>query len=260
MRLIRRLYRSAALVLWCIYLGIISLPISRQKDRRKAIREMAEQTRLWGRGLLRIFGVKLHIDGHLEDYRRHGGLVVSNHLGYLDIFVHAACFGLRFTPKKDIRSWPLLGWYTDITIPIWIDRDSKAKTTGMLQEFRETLEDNIPLIVYPEGTSTDGKSGLRPFKAAPFEPIVGTSIPIQPVLTSYRVAPGEPTPCWYGDAELLPHLWSILGCPEIEAEVKILPSVHAEGRDRKQLASDLHNMMEKAYLEIRAGKTEEPEP
>lgn len=247
MRLLRRFYRIVALIYWIIHQGIVSLPISRQKDRKKAVREMALQTRIWGAGLLRIFGVKLNITGDISHYREKGGLVVSNHLGYLDIFVHATCFGLRFTPKKDIRKWPFFGWYTDITIPIWIDRETRSKSGETLELFRETLKDNVPLIIYPEGTSTDGASGVLPFKPTSFETTVNTEIPIQPILTLYSVSPGELSPCWYGDQTFLPHIWALLGNKQINADIYILPLVYAEGRDRKQLALHVHDIIQDAY-------------
>lgn len=247
MRFIRRVFRLIALVYWSAYQCIVSYPISRQKDRKKAIRDMARQTQFWGAGLLRVFGTELTVHGDVGHYHETGGFVVSNHLGYLDVFVHAACFGLRFTPKKDIQSWPLFGWYAGITLPIWVDRESRGKSVELLEQFRETLHDKVPLIIYPEGTSTDGNCGVLPFKPTSFETVVGTDIPIQPILTLYSVAEGDTSPCWFGDESFLPHIWKLLGNKKTKADVYLLPVTYAGGRNRKQLAADVHRTIQEAY-------------
>lgn len=244
---LRRIFRLSLLIPWLLYVGAISLPVSYQKDRWKAIREMARMIKYWGAGLLRIFAVRLEVHGDISSYK--GGLIVSNHLGYLDVFVHSAVFGLRFAPKSDIRSWPFIGWYTGLTHPVWVDRSPRSKKSiGTLAEFKETLVRGVPLIVYPEGTSTDGRSGVRTFKTTPFEMVAGSaSEVIHPILTFYSVPEGCPTPCWFGDAELVPHLWELVGIPQIKADVYILEPLPAAGMDRRELAEKLHSTIQDAY-------------
>jgi 1-acyl-sn-glycerol-3-phosphate acyltransferase len=103
------------------------------------------------------------------------------------------------------------------------------------------------LIVYPEGTSTDGKSGILPFKSTSFEAALVGNSPIIPVITRYNEVPGRPTVCWYGDMTLLPHVWQILRFPSIEAEVRFLDPIMPEGRPRKELASFVHDVMVREY-------------
>lgn len=243
-RLCRRICRLTLLLPWLIYMGVVSLPTTLRRNRWSAISGMTGKVQIWGRGLLRIFNIRLHVHGDLSAYD--GGLVVSNHMGYIDIFVHAAVFGLRFAPKKEIRSWPVLGWYTSFVHPVWVDRSSRIKSQKTLEEFRETLEHKVPLIIYPEGTSTDG-SEILPFKSAPFELAASGGFKIQPILTVYRVPAGADTPCWYGDMELIPHLWSLVGIPVIDADVYLLPEISADGRDRKMLAELTHQVIQEAH-------------
>ena len=243
-KLCRRLFRLFLLFPWLVYLGIISVPVTLRRDKWAAIKGMAEMTRYWGAGLLRIFNVRLKVIGDASAYD--GGLVVSNHMGYLDIFVHSAVFGLRFCPKIEVKSWPVLGWYTSFTHPIWIDRSSRLKAKENLDEFRATLEHKVPLIVYPEGTSTDGNQVL-PFKTSPFELAASGGFTIQPVLTLYRVPEGADSPCWYTDIGIMPPLWQLVGIPWIECEVYLLPPISAEGRSRKELAEMTHQLISEAH-------------
>jgi len=240
----RKIYRLSLLFPWLVFMGCISVPVTLRRDPWSAIAGMAKMTRLWGRGLLRILNIRLKVVGDIRSYD--GGLVVSNHMGYVDVFVHSTVFGLRFAPKLEVKSWPILGWYTSFTHPIWIDRSSRLKAQKSLEEFRDTLEHKVPLIIYPEGTSTDGMRVL-PFKSSPFELAAGGDFTIQPVLTVYRVPEGADSPCWYGDIELMPHLWQLVGIPWIDVEVHILPPISAEGRDRKTLAALTHEVIAKAH-------------
>lgn len=247
LRVFRRLWRIPALLLWAIGHGVYSLPFRYLYEEKRSIRRMARQIRIWAAGICWILGIRARIHGDPKLYEKTGGLVVSNHLGYADIFLHASVFGLRFTPKADIRKWPVLGWYADMTRPIWVDRKSKQSSARTMVLFRETLLNKIPLIIYPEGTSTDGKSGILPFKTTPFEPVVGTDIPVQPIVVVYRVPRGGVDPAWYGDMTFLPHLWDLLGASGVTADIYLLPQIRAEGRTRKELAQFVHDEMLKVY-------------
>ena len=243
-RFFRRLYRLFLLVPWLIWMAVVSLGIAYRRDRWSSVRGMTVQIRKWARGLLWILNVRLTVHPENAEYR--GGLLVSNHMGNLDVIAHAAFCGMRFCPKSDVRSWPLLGWYTELTHPIWIDRRSRVKSKEALQEFCATLEHGVPLIVYPEGTSTDGKQVL-PFKTSSFEVAVSGGFPIQPIVTVYRVPEGADSPCWYTDIGIIPHLWQLVGIPWIECDVYVLPQISAEGRTRKELAEQTWQAISEAH-------------
>ena len=249
MRILRRIYRVIALFLWGSWHGIYCLPIRYLYEEEHSIRRMALQTKYWGGGIVKILGIRTTIHGDPSEYQKTGGLVVANHQSYVDVFLHASVFGLRFTPKKEIKSWPVLGWYTDMIRPIWVDRDSKQGAANLMEQFRDTLRKKIPLIVYPEGTTSDGQHGLKEFKTTPFETVCGTDIPIQPMISIYRVRKGDTHPAWYGDATFMPHLWAILANRRSTADVYILPLIYPEGRNRKQLAKAVRDAMLKAYCE-----------
>lgn len=243
-KLFRRLIRLALLLPWLIWMAVVSFHIAYRRDRWSSIKGMAGQIRKWGRGLLWIFNIKLTV--HPENAEYKGGLVVSNHMGYVDIFVHSALCGMRFCPKSDVRSWPVLGWYAELTHPIWIDRRSRIKSKEALEEFCETLRHQVPLIVYPEGTSTDGNQVL-PFKTSSFEVAAAGGFPIQPIVTIYRVPEGSDSPCWYTDIGIIPHLWQLVGIPEIKCDVFVLPQIEAAGRTRKEIAELTHKTISEAH-------------
>lgn len=250
MALIRRLVRALLLLLWFLILTVWVALVNRKKGW-DGVANAAAWTRLWARGSARIAGHKIIVYGNPEAFE--GGLIVGNHQGYLDIVAHASIFRIRFAPKKEIRSWPFLGFMISLNRPVWIDRKSRQKSKEAAEEMEATMQNGIAMLVYPEGTSTDGQHGLLPFKSTPFEAAAELALPIQPTLLFYEGVPKQTEPlAWYGDQELLPHVWRILGLKEIKMRVYVLPVVHPEpGEDRKALALRVHDLMEREYWRVK---------
>jgi 1-acyl-sn-glycerol-3-phosphate acyltransferase len=246
MVLFRRIYRIIALFAWLLVIIVLTIPhrFTGWRGRKKII----QLQRRWMKGAAKITGLRINLRGEVPDVET--GLVVSNHLGYVDILVHGAVFPLRFTSTTAIAKWPVLGQIIALAHPVLVDRVSKPAARKALRDFAKTMKRGMYLIVYPEGTSTDGRNGILPFKSTSFEAATYGDLPIIPVLTRYRDVPGGSTVCWYGDMTLMPHLWQVLGLPKIEADVYFMPPVYPEGRSRKELAQCIHAMMDKEYRNI----------
>lgn len=254
MGMFRRFYRIFLMIPWLLYMAIESLPVTLRRNKWDAVNGMALKVRKWGRGLMRIFNIHIHCHGEnpLAGDRREGMLIVSNHLGYVDVFVHGALFGIRFAPKAEIRKWPILGLYTSFVHPVWVDRSSKMKSKKCVEEFRATLLNGVPLIVYPEGTSTEGVEVL-PFKSSLFDIVTDGESRILPVVTRYRVPEGAATPCWFGDISMGRHLWDFLAIPRIDADIYILPPVRSGTKERKELACQVQEKIANALQILLAG-------
>ena len=247
MKFFRKVYRFIVLVLWLHVIGIYSFFV--HIGGWNAVRRVSRCTRIWGRGMTRLWGIHVHVHGDISGFK--GGLIVANHTGYLDILVCASLFPIRFAPKKEIRSWPILGWYLGISRPVWVDRKTPTASKKALAEFRDTMEHGIPLLVYPEG-GTGGGGDLLPFKSTPFEAVCSTGFPVLPVLIYYHTLADGTRPGWYGSQKLMPNVWHMLEVPGIEVEVHVLPEIyHREGEDRKQLAVRVHEVMNEAWRELR---------
>jgi len=246
MALFRRLYRIIAFGVWTAFLVFLSIPYRFKgwNGRRK----IAWLVRLWAKGIARIINLRIKVYGDIHD--KPAGLVVSNHKSYLDIITHGTVFPLRYTSTTEIAKWPILGKFIALSCPVWVDRRSPVASRKALKDFVETMENGVYLIVYPEGTSTDGKNGILPFKSTSFEAAVAGDMPVLPVLTRYREVPGRPTVCWYGDMTLYPHIWQVLGLPSIEAELHFLPPVFPKGRSRKEMAAYVHKLMDREYRRV----------
>jgi len=247
MAIIRRVCRAFLLVGWLAVIALLVALIGIGKSW-KVRRRVAKLSVLWGKGLAWIFGIKTRIIG--DPGRINGGLIISNHTGYVDIMVHAGVWPIRFAAKSSIKYWPFIGWFISIGRPVWIDRKSVSKSKIAEKEFRDTMANDIFLLVYPEGTSTSGKDGILEFKSTPFEAAAQGDNWIMPSIIRYGDTPDGKPIAWYGDMTFLPHLWRIFGYKRIYAEITVLEPFKPEGRNRKELARLTHEKMQKEYEKI----------
>ncbi len=247
----RRINRFRQIVWWFIVSSRRVRRAGRGRNGWELIAVAAKQAQEWARGSARIINIEVVIHGNPDAFP--GGLVVSNHLGYLDILTHASIFPIRFAPKAEMRRWPLLGRFVALSNPIWIDRTSHLKSKEIAAEMIETLRHRINLLVYPEGTSTDGEHGLLPFKSTPFEAAAAAGCQIQPLLTFFSSDDPESNPmAWFGAAPLVPHIWRIVGLKKMRADVHILPIVApVPGENRKELAERVYQLMDAEYRRIK---------
>lgn len=119
--------------------------------------------RVWHRGVLVIFGVKIRILGEKNPSTC---LFVANHVSYLDIFAIGSHISGSFIAKKEVRSWPLLGWLSTLQQTIFVDRGSRD-ISSQINAIKAPLNNERSVILFPEGTSTDGKDVIR-FKSSLF--------------------------------------------------------------------------------------------
>jgi 1-acyl-sn-glycerol-3-phosphate acyltransferase len=89
--------------------------------------------------------------------------VVSNHLSYIDILVLAAAMPCFFVAKIEIGGWPFFGKAARSNGTIFVDRGSLASAMSVAEQMTERLKLPIPVpvLLFPEGTSTDGSQVIR---------------------------------------------------------------------------------------------------
>lgn len=148
------------------------------------------------------------------------GLVVSNHLSYLDVAAFAAAMPCAFVSKIEVSRWPVFGLLARLAETIFIDRSSRASAEGAALQITGRLTPAVPILLFPEGTSTNGSEVLR-FHSRLFEPAVVARAPITSAAIGYAATDGRPEAelCWFGDEPFLPHLWKILGVENVCAHL-----------------------------------------
>ncbi|CAN5337901.1 lysophospholipid acyltransferase family protein [soil metagenome] len=111
---------------------------------------------------------------------------VSNHVTWLDIPVLAGPTGAAFVAQAPIADWPLIGWLSKLNRTIFVSRTDRMSIAQQIDTLRDALDHHQPVVVFPEGTTTDGRS-LLPFKGSLFEVVTPPPRPmlVQPVLIDY---------------------------------------------------------------------------
>ena len=243
----RKILRLLAGIAWCAIVSAMAVPGLFMG--RRGIRRNSRMAQLWAAGLVRILHVRITREGDFEGYR--GGLLISNHQGYLDILVEGALFPIRFLPKIEIRSWPVLGGMLALSRPIWVNRRDRLQSKAISDELARSLEEGISAVVYAEGTTSNGRGELLPFKSTSFEVAVSHHLKLFPILLKYTPPADGFALSWFGDNTLMPHVWHLLGEPVIHVRACLLPPLEPRpGEDRKELALRVREVMNRKFQEM----------
>jgi len=171
-----------------------------------------------GTTVLSAIGIRCRIEGPLPEGTT---LIVANHLSYLDIAIFSAALPCAFVAKHDIASWPGFGTLARFGGAIFVNRESRMSAWETMCSVQERLSENVPVLVFPEGTSTDG-SGVERFHSTLLEAAVGNRIKVTPASISYEPQCSgaiERDLCWFGDELFLPHLRRVLGIKSFTAAI-----------------------------------------
>jgi 1-acyl-sn-glycerol-3-phosphate acyltransferase len=224
----------------------------------------AAQMRIAGaywRIVVRMFGFRLRVWG--APLAKGPALLVSNHTSYLDIIVLGSLLPAFFVAKSEVAGWPGLGFLARIAHTVFVDR-KRGATLRERDQMRRRLDDGDLLILFPEGTSSDGNRVL-PFKSAFFAAAEnhGTAaLPVQPVSIAYTRLDGLPMQrafrpfyAWYGGMTLADHLFAALGLGNPTVDVIFHPPVSvADFGDRKALANHCHDVIHRGVGLALAGR------
>jgi 1-acyl-sn-glycerol-3-phosphate acyltransferase len=190
----------------------------------------------WALALLDALGVELEAD---LTHAAPGSLVVANHISWIDIYVINAALPAAFVAKEEIRHWPVLGWLAAHNETIFLRRGSRGHARIINQEVAEYLGKGLHVAVFPEGTTTDGRSLLH-FHAALLQPALAAGKPVLPVAISYWEVDGQRSlaPRYDGDISLGQCTRAIIGRKRLIARLKTTPLLGLNGENRKQVAAE----------------------
>jgi lyso-ornithine lipid O-acyltransferase len=221
---------------WVILSGMVALGwfLLRGRDERSA--RIA-----WMQWMSRRFLSLLHCRVELSGTVPERGLMAANHLGYVDILVLGSVCPAVFVAKSDVDSWPVFGWLARNAGTIFVSRDQPAQVPSQLRKMEEPLAQGHPVILFPEGTSSDGNRVL-PFRSSLLESAVRSGLPVTPAALSYDLhgdgVAGDEVAYW-GDHTLVPHLVNLLSKKAFTARLSIGKTRCCEA-DRKKEAARLH--------------------
>jgi len=250
----RLLKLTAFLSLWAFFFGLVAtvhlwISILVLPNRWKIISRLNRNFTL----LLRlILNIKVTVAGDEGQLERGGYVIIANHVSYVDGIVLASIFPILFVSKREVKSWPVVGQWNVLCGTIFINRQRKDQVGLLIEEMTRKLKQEANILLFPEGTSTNGEKML-PFQTVPLgAPLRNRSI-IVPATITYKTIDEEPVTAvnrdvvyWYGDMEFAPHFWNLLGHRSVEVLVTIQPKIECfryadNSAGRKKLAEDCYN-------------------
>ena len=266
----RLLKLTAFLSLWVFFFALVGLAhlwisILGLPNRWKIVSRLNWTYTLLLRAILNI---KVTVDGDEGHLERGGYVIIANHMSYVDGIVLGSIFPIVFVSKKEVRSWPVVGLWNILCGTIFIDRQHKQEVGSMVDEMAAKLKQEANILLFPEGTSTNGERML-PFQTVPLAaPLRSRSI-IVPTTLTYKSVDESPVSSanrdliyWYGDMDFVSHFWKLLALRSVEVMVTIQPQVECfrypdSSAGRKKLAEDCYNRVLGRFTERSADQDDD---
>jgi 1-acyl-sn-glycerol-3-phosphate acyltransferase len=227
----RRLGRIALLLLHTsagVLLAALVLPLLRSRRRDALIVA-------WSRMLLGLLGVRAVVAP--APTVPGGALLVCNHVSWLDVFAIFLARRVHFVSKSEVRHWPVAGWLAQKAGTLFLERGRRADTLRVNADMAALLRDGAWVAVFPEGTTSDGRS-LRRFLPSLLQPAVDLDCPVVPAALRYRTPDGAYTaaPAYVDGMSLWRSLLAITAEPGIVAELRFGEPIAPNGH-RRDLAA-----------------------
>lgn len=212
--------------------------------------------RLVGKAGISILGINVTVKGEMPSVNNHF-FIVSNHLGYLDIFIIAKYFPAVFVTSVEMRETKFLGEVCYLGGCHFVERRSLKKLAREIREIADTLKDNMNVVLFPEAKSTNGEKVID-FKPSLFEAARRQNSVILPLCLNYRKLDGEVITLsnrdevfWYGEMSFFPHFLNLLNKRSIEVDLNVLSTLESQRfKDRNELADKTYDLISKQYLPI----------
>ncbi len=182
----------------------------------------------WCRRSLSALDIQVEVEGIPPT----SGLLVSNHLSYLDIAVYSSVTPCAFVSKAEVARWAIFGPFAQQAGTIFVQRGDRFSSRSAAQQIAESLTAGIAVVLFPEGTTTDGARVLR-FHSTMLQAAIDSGVTVTPCAVSYTVPGGsEKEIAWWGDMTLPPHIWKLLGMRQVIARVSFGEPLVASGERR----------------------------
>jgi len=240
------------LIAFAVILHLYTLEVVAGRLRGKKLCGVSVSTS-YAAKLLRVLSVSVTVRGKENLRKSLGGMVVSNHLSYLDIPVLLSQFPQRFVTSIQIRDTFFLGFLTRLGEALFVERRSNLGLPGEIKTLAHAVGSSAPVTLFPEATSSDG-SRVLPFRSALFESAVKARATVTPLVINYERIGGTPFSisnhhiiCWYGTMKFLPHFLRLMIQGPMQVTITVLTPVSAGTFNRKTLAARVYNEIRAHY-------------
>lgn len=232
------------------YLVDISL-----KDKKKKLCYHLGISSFYAKLCLKLLGVTVRcIRPNVLNSRSPNYLTVSNHLSYIDIFVILSLKSSVFLANAELIDEFLLGRIIKSSGALFVERRNRALLLSDLQRISERLIQGFNVVLFPEGTTSDG-GGVLPFKSSFFDTAIKSGVDVIPICIKYINIDGNQIDSknrelvvYHGPLGFFQHLERLLSLRSIEVEITELEKVRlSSNKSRKELAGLSYDGIRKAY-------------
>ena len=221
------------------------------------------------KAVCKLLGIRVHLSG--APMARGPVLLVSNHISWLDIPVLGSIAPLSFVAKNEVSTWPFISMLARLQRTVFIDRTRRSSVAATRGQILERLTAKERVILFAEGTSSDGNQVL-PFKSSLFAAIEpsesnGDGHLVQTVAIVYTRVHGlpmnrqqRPAVAWYGDMDMLSHTWGVLKLGPLDVQVRLGEPVAMSGiGDRKALAVHAYEQVRLDFSQLLTARSRKPQ-
>lgn len=201
----------------------------------------------------RFMGIRVRAD-NAERNDKQGRLMVCNHMSYLDILAISSVCPSVFISSVEMEKTFFLGFLARIGGTFFVERRNVRNIKGELDGITEIISQGFNVVLFPEGTSTDG-SKILPFRSSFLAGASGAGVEVVPVCLKYSKVDGkEFSPencdlvCWYGDMSFAPHFGRFIGVRRTEADISFMSGLNSLEHDRKYITRRAQELIESVYF------------
>ena len=198
----------------------------------------------WGAAVAWILGIKANVHGQPES---DNFILMPNHRSYLDIPLVVKYNQGTLVGKAEVGKWPMARTAAKLTNPILVKRSEMRSLVETMKKIKESVDNNIPVILFPEGTTHTGPL-TKPFKNGSFKIAADARIPVIPVAIHYA----DPGTAWVGNDTFFGHFFRQMGKPATKVIMRYGdPVANPDYKTLKeQVRGQIDNMLKKMIKEF----------
>jgi 1-acyl-sn-glycerol-3-phosphate acyltransferase len=222
---------------------VIFLTLTQKKPNRYKKKIVS----FWSKALCFVCGVKLVKKGQVC---QSPVLIVANHSSWLDIVVIHRYIFLGYVAKKEIASWPIIGWVAKSGQSLFIARGEHASRKVVIEAMTKRFKQNKSIAIFPEGRATNGEK-LGTFHRQLMHAAVENHTPVQAIAIKYIKKDGsrnKEIPFKQGE-RFLGNVLRILTLPSGTAELTFCDVIDTSERTARQTALLAHDQVAKVMAE-----------
>ncbi|WP_343287171.1 lysophospholipid acyltransferase family protein [Gordonia sp. SID5947] len=142
--------------------------------------------------LLAALGIRVRVDDRRPFAGSLRGLVVANHISYLDLLAIAVVSPSHFVAKSDVTKMPVISALSRRLGVIPVNRASLRELPATVRSAVDELHRDRSVAVFPEGTTWCGREAGR-FRPAFFQAAIDAGVPVIPIRLRFTGLDGSPS-------------------------------------------------------------------